>query len=187
MGSILLVPILPLPADRSHALQNGLAGVFHSPVSWLNDPPREFPDTFDVSRNQYYSTGIIANLLKQFSGHDGKVLGVTSGDLFVPVLTYVFGEAQLDGTIAVVSTCRLDERLYGFPANKELFDRRVLKEAVHELGHTFGLVHCLEWECVMRSSTAVEEIDTKSHQFCPACRERLSVQTKVASANQPRG
>lgn len=174
MRSILLVPILPAPIDSLNFLQHELASIFRVPVACANDFPRELPGAFDSSRNQYFSTAIIADLLRQFPRWDGKVLGVTSGDLFVPVLTYVFGEAQLDGSAGVVSSCRLDDRLYGLPANKTLFEERLLKEAVHELGHTYGLVHCQDWDCVMRSSTSVEDIDTKSHQFCPACRSSLA-------------
>ena len=87
-----------------------------------------------------------------------------------PVLTYVFGEAQLGGRAAVVSLHRLDDELYGLPPNPKRLFQRLVKEAVHELGHTFDLVHCHEDGCVMASSTYVEEIDLKSERFCASCR-----------------
>ena len=99
-----------------------------------------------------------------------RVLGVTECDLFVPVLTFVFGEAQLDGDCAAVSTARLDERFYGLPAREELLRERLVKEAVHELGHTFGLGHCADWHCVMASSHGVERLDVKGSEFCARCR-----------------
>ena len=102
-----------------------------------------------------------------------KILAVTGLDLFVPVLTYVFGEAQLSGKAAVVSTFRLDETLYGLPANRPLLEERLLKEAVHELGHTFGLIHCRNYECAMHSSTAAEEIDIKGKGLCEECRKAI--------------
>jgi archaemetzincin len=112
-------------------------------------------------------------MLEQMGDTPGKVLGVTSLDLFVPVLTFVFGEAQLNGTAALVSTFRLNETFYGFPPNEALLEERLIKEAVHELGHTFGLIHCRDFACVMHSSTSVEEIDVKGKEFCGSCRKIL--------------
>jgi len=94
-------------------------------------------------------------------------------DLFVPVLTYVFGEAQLDGKAAVVSTFRLREEFFGLDADPKLERTRLLKEAIHELGHTFGLIHCRNYDCVMHSSTSVEEVDLKPTDFCEDCRKQF--------------
>jgi len=133
------------------------------------------PETLDVSfaldagRQQYYSTAIIQRL-ERMADPDARVLGVTACDLFVPVLTFVFGEAQLDGNCAVVSTARLGEEFYGLPARADLLRERLVKEASHELGHTFGLRHCADWRCVMASSHAVERLDVKGADFCAACR-----------------
>ena len=94
-------------------------------------------------------------------------------DLYVPVLTFVFGEAQLEGRAAVVSSYRLRDELYGLPKNPERLKERLEKEAIHELAHTFGLIHCREPECVMHSYTYAEEIDFKSKNFCKACSTQL--------------
>ena len=132
------------------------------------------PETLDVSfaldegRRQYHSTAIIQRL-ERMADPDARVLGVTPCDLFVPVLTFVFGEAQLDGNCAVVSTARLHEEFYGLPARADLVRERLVKEASHELGHTFGLRHCSDWRCVMASSHAVERLDVKGAEFCAAC------------------
>jgi archaemetzincin len=132
---------------------------------------------FDASRGQYNSRVLLAHLLQDTPGEVTRVLGVAGVDLFIPVLTYVFGEAQLGGRAAVVSLHRLDDEIYGLPANpKRLFDRLV-KEAVHELGHTFSLVHCHSDGCVMASSTYVEDIDLKSDLFCDTCRAAVRTET----------
>ena len=101
------------------------------------------------------------------------VLGVTGSDLFMPVFTFVLGEAYLGGRAAVISTFRLDDQRYGLARNPELLATRLLKEAVHELGHCHGLVHCHDSKCVMYAAGGVEEVDLKSAELCFACRNRL--------------
>ncbi len=123
---------------------------------------------YTAQRGQYWSTAILERLATTTDG-SYRVLGVTPVDLFVPVLTFVFGEAQLTGVCAVVSYSRLTEEVYGLPPHPESVADRLLKEAVHELGHTFGLRHCDDWRCVMASSHSVERLDTKTASFCQDC------------------
>ena len=125
---------------------------------------------FDKLRGQYYSTAILERLSQMAGPEQGsRLLGVTELDLFVPVLTFVFGEAQLEGQCALVSWHRLRDEFYGLAPKPELLAERLAKEAVHELGHTFGLRHCSDWRCVMASTHAVERLDLKSAAFCAAC------------------
>lgn len=172
-GTIRIIPITPVDEQLLASLPDPLESAFKLPAAVEEENHLDPSFAYDLSRTQYNSTLLISAFLDRWKGNEGKILGVTSVDLFVPVLTYVFGEAQLDGPIAVVSTYRLDETLYGLPPSPKLAAARLLKEAIHELGHTFGLIHCHEFECVMHSSTAVEEIDLKSAQFCVACEGRL--------------
>ena len=136
-------------------------------------PGFDCESAFDASRGQYNSRVLLGQLLKDTPADVTRVLGVAGVDLFIPVLTYVFGEAQLGGRAAIVSLHRLDDELYGLPSNPDRLFERLVKEAVHELGHTYDLVHCRHTGCVMGSSTYVEEIDLKSAGFCDACRERI--------------
>jgi archaemetzincin len=152
-------------------LAAGLARVFRTPCQIR---PDLFDITFalDAERRQYYSTAILQRLERRFDP-DARVLGVTSCDLFVPVLTFVFGEAQLDGNCAAVSLARLREEAYGMPPREDVLRERLLKQSVHELGHTFGLRHCADWRCVMTSSHAVERVDVKGAEFCAVCRKSV--------------
>ncbi len=173
MPSILLLPIGSVPAGLLASLHGPLEQAFQASVRTEDRQSLDPTPAFDESRNQFFSTRLITSILQRYPSPEGKILGVSTSDLFVPVLTYVFGEAQLDGPVAVVSTYRLDERLYGLPPDPALLEQRLIKEAVHELGHTFGLVHCRDQECVMHSSSVAEEIDLKSGDFCDRCRSVL--------------
>jgi len=129
---------------------------------------------YALDRNQYHATLLLASLLRHLPNPSAKILGVTPVDLFVPVLTFVFGQSQLDGPGAIVSTYRLHNEFYGLRPNEGLLVERAIKEAVHELGHAFGLLHCSNYQCVMHASTHVEEVDIKQSAFCDACRPVLA-------------
>jgi archaemetzincin len=147
--------------------------IFGIPVV-LHTRVLDMPKAFDVSRDQYNSSALLSQVVAQDLPEGAKRIAVVDVDLFVPVLTFVFGEAQFDGLAAIVSTHRLDNEFYGMSPNPEMLYRRLEKEIVHELGHTFGLYHCRQFECVMRSSTYVEEIDLKRTSPCPTCGSFLS-------------
>lgn len=123
----------------------------------------------NAARGQYHSTAILERLQSISTNGNSRLLGVTAVDLFVPIFTFVFGEAQLDGNCALASLYRLSEEHYGLPADEGKLRERITKEAVHELGHTFGLRHCEDWQCVMASSYSVELVDVKPAEFCGEC------------------
>ncbi len=130
---------------------------------------RERPlHSFDEKRRQHSSRAVLEWLASRLPDPDAKMIGVTDVDLFIPVLTFVFGEAQLGGNVAIVSTARLEQRELG-----TVFRERLLKEAAHELGHTFGLVHCTSPTCVMSRSPSIPFVDVKTDRLCDACRMRL--------------
>jgi len=169
MGLLRLVPLhcgtrAPLLAPLGERLQTA----FGLSVQ-LATPGFDCEVAFDGSRGQYNSRLLLSHLLQDTQPDVTRVLGVAGVDLFIPVLTYVFGEAQLGGRAAVVSVHRLDDEIYGLPPNPTRLFQRLVTEAVHELGHTYGLVHCTNSRCVMASSTYVEDIDLKSDRFCATC------------------
>jgi archaemetzincin len=131
---------------------------------------------FHGERLQYHSSELLG-LMQQFVRPGcWRLLGITSVDLYIPILTFVFGEAQVGGPCAIVSCHRLRQESYGLPPNRDLLRERLLKEAIHELGHTVALTHCDDYQCVMASTHAVEGIDLKLDTLCLGCSRGLNRQ-----------
>jgi len=131
--------------------------------------PERPVEAYDARRKQWSSSRILDWLDRV--GPGGRVLAVTDVDLFIPILTFVFGEAQLNGRAALVSTARLAEP--GLPDERVVLER-LAKESVHEVGHVFGLLHCDSVGCVMGRSSSVRDVDKKRGELCPSCRERVA-------------
>ncbi len=156
-------------ADR---LRQRVSACFAQPVDRVH-PQIDLRACFASERGQYNATLLLASLLREAALPGAKIVGITGVDLFIPVLTFVFGQAQLSGTGAVVSTHRLRPEPYGLPPDPALLLDRTVKEVVHELGHTYGLVHCPDYLCVMHAATYVEDVDLKGADFCLECRARF--------------
>ncbi len=170
-GGVSLTPAREPGLNLLEFLGASLARAFRTPCQ-VRPEVCDISFAWDDGREQYYSTAILQHL-DRLSDPGARILGVATGDLFVPVLTFVFGEAQLEGNCAAVSLARLREEFYGLPARDELLRERLVKAAIHELGHTFRLRHCSDWQCVMSSSHSVERLDVKGPEFCAACRKAV--------------
>ena len=155
-------------------LRNDLGKIFNRQA--LIGKPMPKPDyAFNKKRNQYLSTAILNAIMGQTdtAAHD-KILGIVDHDLYVPRLNFVFGEAG--SKAAVISLTRLRQEFYHLPENRPLFHQRVLTEAVHELGHTFGLQHCENPRCAMFFSNSLMDTDRKGPEFCTSCKSKLTSQ-----------
>lgn len=130
--------------------------------------------TYHIERQQFHSSEILQRMRSFVRPEDWRVLAIADVDLYIPILKYVFGEAQLGGPCAVVSTYRLRQEFYGLERDDSLLNQRLLKECVHELGHTLDLHHCQNYRCAMSSAHAVEWIDLRESTLCEACRSQLS-------------
>jgi len=137
----------------------------------------------DAVRGQVHSTAVLETLSSLAPSHALKVLAVTRADLFIPILTYVFGEAQLGGMACVLSTHRLKEPPYPTTA-EDAFHCRVVKEAVHELGHTFNLRHCPEQTCIMHYCRSLRDVDHKSNHLCRYCKVLLEDEIRRLGARR---
>jgi archaemetzincin len=182
MKRIQLLPFGSVPHGYLADLAEGLAREFLIPCEILTEVS-EPSCAFNLTRQQYSSTEILASLAQRGTPDTWRLLGVTSLDLYIPILTFVFGEAQLGGPVAVISAHRLRDEFYGLPPNLPMLRERLLKEAVHELGHTLTLTHCEDYECVMSPSHGVEWVDLKSGRFCSTCRTAVPGRAKVKALN----
>jgi archaemetzincin len=165
---IFIAPVVFSNRELFDTLIKNLESVFHKPVKQLT-LDIDTDKLYSVDRRQYYSTGFLEQAIEQTSYVNGKVLMITDLDIYVPVLTFLFGEAQLDGKHSVVSVCRLHEEFYSGTSDFNLLLERTVKEVLHEIGHNFGLIHCVDWDCVMHSSNSVEEVDIKGSEYCKYC------------------
>ncbi len=130
---------------------------------------------YNPARRQYDGDRLLHQIPACTNSEYSKLLGLFRVDLYIPILTYIFGQAILGRDCAVASVYRLRNELYGLKQDEELLLSRTVKEVIHELGHTFGLIHCHSAACVMRSSTYVEDIDLKDSTFCQQCRSHLEI------------
>jgi archaemetzincin len=180
VNTLYIVAVGSVASEVMDWLDTAAAAWFPFPVRRL--PALEIPKgSYDAARQQYQSVAVMKTLARTAPRDTARLLGVTEVDLSIPMLTFLFGQAQLDGPVAVVSLCRLRQEFYGLPGDDGLLRERTIKEMLHELGHTFGLTHCSESQCVMSLATHVELVDEKKERYCARCGAHLA--HRLAAAN----
>jgi archaemetzincin len=188
-----VLPVGDVPGEDLDALASGLKRILNKEIVLLKPVPlpsagkrkgkdetktRPVEGTGEI---QYYA-GPFLKLTHELAHGAGKkylkVLAVTDVDLYTDGLNFIFGQAEISGRAALISTVRLKYQVFWSSGRRRLHDRelfidRMLKEAVHELGHTFGLRHCKTRTCVMTFSNCLEDTDLKSSDYCTDCRQKL--------------
>jgi archaemetzincin len=166
---ILLVPVGNVPPEVFGWLADALPRVFACACRVA--PPVPHPDfAWNKRREQYRAEAILAHV---HAAGATCALAIADLDLYVPDLNFVFGLAQGVLARAIIAVQRLRQSFYGLPEDADVFRQRVVKEAVHELGHVFGLEHCRDRRCVMAFSNSLTDTDYKGCEFCPECRGNL--------------
>jgi archaemetzincin len=168
---IYLIPLGDVDDKHLEIIAESIQEQFDLPVKIAGDQGLPVY-ALDADREQYNSNLILRKLIDNATPDALKILGVTHVDLFNPIFSFVFGEAQFKGKGAIISSYRLrgnpdSDSKIGCPP----LISRLEKEAIHELGHTFGLRHCVDPDCVMKYSVGLECADRKFSYFCTACRE----------------
>jgi archaemetzincin len=169
---ICIVAISKLDSSLLEKLRVDLEEIFEQKVEVIQNP-MDLEFAYNPQREQYYSSAILEKLTERGPESCDKILGIIDVDLYVPDLNFVFGEADVLEKTAVISTKRLRPSYYDLPEDERLLWERTLKEAVHELGHTYGLPHCPDEKCVMHFSNSLQDTDIKSPSFCENCKKKL--------------
>jgi len=175
-----LVHLLRVGKLESSLLENLCAAIPRSFSASCRILPAEFDPAphYHPERQQYHSSEILEHIQplmyqQALPKHDGRLLAVTAVDLYIPILKYVFGEALMGGPCAIVSLHRLRQEFYGLDPDASVLNARLLKECIHELGHTLNLAHCQDYRCAMASAHSVEWIDLRESRLCDSCRSRV--------------
>jgi archaemetzincin len=175
---ILVAPIGDVDKEIITDLSSNLRDIMSCDVEILE--PVEKPEhAYNPTRDQFRSTDLLSKLRRQVFGEGGKdrtavrVLGVADVDLYIAGLDFVFGEADLPGRTAIISLKRLGQEFYSLTPDRRVLLKRATREAVHGLGHIFGLGHCINQSCVMYPSSSVEETDKKGSGFCERCQQHI--------------
>jgi archaemetzincin len=176
--TIVISPIGDLGFDSTFLSQVGteIQNIFGFPYRILSLLKEEdlVPDPL---RGQVHSTPVLEKLAALLPTEDVKVLAITRVDLFIPILTHVYGEAQLGGKACIISTHRLREGI-SVASGPKTFHSRIIKEAIHELGHTFNLRHCPERTCIMHYCRSIMDVDRKLNRLCRYCKILLEDEIK---------
>jgi archaemetzincin len=185
--NINIIPLFEISEDLLNFIKENLCKVFKSKVFILDriDIPESY---IDKIRKQFNAEKILDFLDKKYIIKDFNITNIFifNHDLYVPSLNFVFGLARNYPRNCIISLERLDPLYYSLESSgmknqsnllykelsdkdKKIYEGRILKEAVHEIGHTFGLEHCNNFKCVMFFSNSLYDTDNKSSNFCPKC------------------
>jgi len=167
---IIISPIGAIPSSVTVPVRKAVARNFGLPAR-ITPLLQNIDFAYSPARQQHHSTTILDRLAELSPSPGCRILAVTYRDLYIPILTHVYGEAQLKGTVAIISLYRLAESEPYFHVDESgLTVQRSIKEALHELGHTLGLTHCRDAGCLMHYCRRMSDVDHKSECFCRYCR-----------------
>jgi archaemetzincin len=169
---IVIVLLSEIEEKILNELKSHLNEVFNLEIDFLL-MKMDLGFAFNERRGQYFASLILEKLREFKREKSEKWLAICDVDLFAEGLNFVFGEADLDEGISIISLSRLRQSFYGLPNDKKLFSERIKKEATHELGHLFYLGHCKNSNCVMYFSNSILDTDRKSEFFCEKCKKIL--------------
>jgi archaemetzincin len=173
-NKIIIVTCGRFEKETTRHIRRDISRVFGAQTD-LKECDMDITAFYNPARRQYNADLLLESLSDRVPAGYMKYFSLFRGDLFIPILTYIFGQAKLNGNLGIASMFRLRNELYGLAPDKELMLERFSKVVIHEIGHMYGLIHCHNPICVMRSSTYVEDLDMKRTEFCQQCRDAIDL------------
>ena len=183
LPNITLVSFGYFEKDFLEKVADAVIHEFHASVN-IKDGHIDLSEFYDPARRQYNGNALLKVVDSMSFADSVKTLGLFNVDLFIPILTFIFGQAFLGGKSGIASLYRFSNERYGMTGDNQFLHDRFKKEVIHELGHTFGLIHCHNTTCVMRSSTYVEDVDQKDQHFCPRCQTELEMRAEQLAVSE---
>lgn len=180
MKPVFITAVGAVDADAMRAVETGIGR--HLSLETCRLPVLTGPEfAWDAARCQFSSSAILGALVDRCPPGVSSLAALTEADVFIPMLTFIYGQAQLGGVAALISLARLRQEFYGLPPDPHLLAVRAVKETLHELGHTLGLIHCPEKTCLMALATSIRQLDLKAEAYCETCaaRVRRAVQKRL--------
>jgi archaemetzincin len=177
---ISIVPLGDVPPFILKNIAQSIINTFkniETRILQLSELTTQFPEP--LYGGKYNSTQVLSLLSQVIPDDTFRLLAVTELDLYSPIFSCIFGEAQFKGSCALVSLSRLRQEYYNLKPDQDLFKSRYEKEVIHEISHTMGLLHCENKHCIMYYSSNIIDTDVKSSTFCPECQVMLKITTPI--------
>jgi archaemetzincin len=171
VSKIILIFLSEISPHLATVLQSNLHETFSSEIE-IRHRITDLGYAYDPKRKQYISPRVLSRLRNIKKGDSDKILAVADVDMYSPGYDFVYGEADIKAGIATLTINRLVSEKQGFQTAPGLLEQRVIREATHEVGHLFGLGHCNNSTCVMRTCTCLEEVDAANGGLCKDCAEK---------------
>lgn len=172
MDKIILIILSEIDVRFIGVLNRSMEYIFHRPVETRYNITN-MGYAYDAARKQYKSPLLLARLRRIKKSPAEKIMAVTDVDLYSPGYDFIYGEADVRAGVATLSSNRLVSDIKGPQSNLRINDERIIREATHEMGHLFGLIHCSNPKCVMRTCTCLPEVDEAVGGLCPVCYKKL--------------
>jgi archaemetzincin len=131
-----------------------------------------------TGKRQYHAGEILSYLQSKIPADGFCLIACLMTDIYPrESWNFVFGLASSAKRTGVFSFARYDEAFFEeekvAKADRNTIIYRSCRVMGHEIGHMFGLKHCIFHDCLMNGSNHLEESSRKISELCPICLRKL--------------
>jgi len=172
-AKIVVVPLGEVDFMLVNRLATNIGPIFSRSVDILKG--MKIPEeAYNVIRNQYYASILLAKLERVKANSREYILGVCEEDIYLPDEASVMGHSDSVLGTAVISLQKIRQEFYGLPEDEIKVYTRLFKQAVHQVAHLFNISSCKNPKCVNYYSQKMFDIDDKGEIFCDICKRQLT-------------